>query len=463
MDTKKHPTHATTLSEIPFTKTLSFRFFGLSMLFVVLIALNLGTSYWNTEQQKIDTLIVNVAGQQAALSQRMTKESLIFVRYRNSDSSGSEGTEFARLSSITPEQVTQTAAVFDGTLQELTTGDRAKSRNIEGEIDTIRRQWLPFRARMAAVVGDVAAEDDVETIIALDEKLRTAIEGLVVKTTAGAQARVQRSLWIQAGFLAASIPLLFMILLVVRRSILQPLSASVAHASVVGDGDLTAKLDDSIENRQDELGLLARALNRMTYNLRDTVSGALVASNDVCDAANHIVTASAEQGTGLTDTAEGIEAISGEMENVLKTAGKISDELAGLLRVADTVSAQIGEQGLDDKSLAAELGVWPIADVVRLVSGTADAAKRISTKSQQAVDVSEQMYALITELANISSDFAGVAQEINQTSGNMAELSTKLGQQMSRFHIGGNAPRSAEERPVKQDIDDQSEEVAAAA
>ncbi len=73
-----------------------------------------------------------------------------------------------------------------------------------------------------------------------------------------------------AGVLLAALGLAFIAATIVPRSIADPMTALADTARQIAEGDLTRS---AIADREDELGALAQAFNRMTARLRDVIDG----------------------------------------------------------------------------------------------------------------------------------------------------------------------------------------------
>jgi two-component system nitrogen regulation sensor histidine kinase NtrY len=205
-----------------------------------------------------------------------------------------------------------------------------------------------------------AAGDRVEAVLLLDPRSRTyvyisrLVDPLVLKQAARAASALgdynqllDRSRVLQLRFNAA---LFFVSLLIVGASIwialkvadrvVRPISELVDAARRVAAGDLSTRV--AVERKQDEVGTLANAFNRMTRRLQEQ-TGALVSANSQLDsrrAFTEAVLSGVSAGVVSVDRDRRITLINPSAEALLKmggasplgqTLGEVAPELDRLL------------------------------------------------------------------------------------------------------------------------------------
>lgn len=168
-------------------------------------------------------------------------------------------------------------------------------------------------------------------------------------------------------------------------SIVKPLRMGVDLATVVAKGDLTQAV---VLEQKDELGILAKSLNDMTFNLRGIIksvtecstslthaSGSMTdTSRDMSDKSEHVAqlaaaaAAAAEEGSAnLQSVASAIEEISANSDNVSASSEQVSANLA-------TVGAAVEEMSANMNSIASA-----VEEMTTSVNTVATAAEEMSS------------------------------------------------------------------------------------
>lgn len=227
---------------------------------------------WTVNQQQEDFALINLAGRQRMLSQKMTKEILQFQLKR--EYTGQSDQQLAA-------QVRNTMKVFDVSLSAIkesgevplsldleNTGYRECPRAAEPVYSQLKKVggiWDAFSSRINAVLDD---RGDVDK--ALDWILANNVPLLKEMNRAVGMLQKQSEAKINALFfwLAASvvIGLGFAILgALTTLNVLKRLENVKNFATRISDGDLTAQIQPQT---QDELGIIVNSLQNMADDLR---------------------------------------------------------------------------------------------------------------------------------------------------------------------------------------------------
>ncbi len=133
---------------------------------------------------------------------------------------------------------------------------------------------------------------------------------------------------------------------VLYTSIVKPLNKGVTFAQTIGNGDLTAELNI---DQNDEIGLLAEALNGMASNLKNIVISIKENANDLVSSSDNVKGSSVQLSKGSADQAASAEEVSTSIEemvanidqntdNAVETE-KITVETAKDVNIADKLSS----------------------------------------------------------------------------------------------------------------------------
>ncbi len=134
---------------------------------------------------------------------------------------------------------------------------------------------------------------------------------------------------------------------VLYNSIVKPLNKGVTFAQTIGNGDLTVELDI---NQEDEIGLLAKALNTMASNLKGIVISIKENANDLVSSGQNVKSSSLQLSKGSADQAASAEEVSTSIEEMVANIDQNTDnavqtetitvETAKDVNVADKLSSE---------------------------------------------------------------------------------------------------------------------------
>ncbi|MFW6273568.1 MAG: methyl-accepting chemotaxis protein [Halanaerobium sp.] len=214
-------------------------------------------------------------------------------------------------------------------------------------------------------------EEEAEALIAQANTLQDQ----KLEDMAAEQAAAVRNLitaLITAVIIAALIAFL------ITRSITKPVKKGVKFAEEIAAGNLKA---DKIEvKNNDEIGILARALNDMQDSLRKVISSAadiannLAASSEELSASGEEVAAAAQQvGDSIQQVASGAEEQSAQVE---ETSSKISDLINQINDVSE-MSSEMNDQA-DDVMHNIEEGNSSIKNSIGKIENVKDNSNEVS-------------------------------------------------------------------------------------
>jgi two-component system nitrate/nitrite sensor histidine kinase NarX len=223
---------------------LSIIFIG----FLLLVAASVLATFWAIQTQAADATVINLAGRQRMLSQRML---------------------WLTMSSPDQRAVDQLAQLFDQTLQALRDGgstlDTANNPivlpppsdpTLRAQLDEVASTWSLFRVQLIT--------PQPLDLPATSAQLIEQLDHIVHAYETRAQAKLARLQLIQAIFLISAVALLAGGYVVLRRQVLQPLDVLDHAAQRMAQGDLAQPV---LLDRHDELGELARAFDALRVEI----------------------------------------------------------------------------------------------------------------------------------------------------------------------------------------------------
>ena len=260
--------------------TISSRLTAILLSFAALLLAVAGTSQFVLKRQADDALVVNLAGRQRMLTQKLTKEAAQLVAYaHDSTATGLVNTE--------REQLQSTLRVFEMTLFALKDGGPAPlnleitrmrplpaaSPDVAKKLDLVVASWQPFKANVNTLVqsggsDSAAARAVFETNVPLMDQMNAAVTQMQQES----EAKLEALFYIQVASLVAGIILVVLGGWIARATIARPLLKLSAAARSMSTGDLNVDL--KVDGAQEVVDLGA-SFDRMRASMIAVMGGGL--------------------------------------------------------------------------------------------------------------------------------------------------------------------------------------------
>ena len=189
---------------------------------------------------------------------------------------------------------------------------------------------------------------------------------------------------------------------IITRSITKPVNQSVNFAKDIAEGDLTS---EKIEiNSNDEIGILADALNGMQDNLRDVISkiaefsSDLSSSSEELSASSEEISASAQEvGSAIEEVASGSEEQSAQIDDTKDNINILDDEIT---KVKEKTK-EMNQSAYDVKSNINN-GNSSINDSIKQVNEVKNQTSVVSKKINRLGKLSQQIDNIVELINDIS-------------------------------------------------------------
>ncbi|MEM9661678.1 MAG: methyl-accepting chemotaxis protein [Planctomycetota bacterium] len=334
-------------------------------------------------QQRESGLLVNLAGRQRMLTQRMTKETLEILQASTPEQS-SEAT--ARLAS--------TVKLFDETLHALHAGGETsnasgerielkpvESRQAQAALLAGLDRWAPLHSMLnSAFESDSPPSqlrDSLPMLLEHNVPLLKEMNAATVELQRTGDARRAAKARLVVGGAVATITIgiglvFYLQATVVRR--VQRVRDRMAEIAD-GDGDLTVEVA-SVGN--DEIADLAKSFNTFLAKVRQIVVSVNGVADQVSEAATTLAQASRESASALSDQQREVSALAGSVSDVSRAADSVVDEAGAMLGVVGDAVDKADASGAVAADLAGDMDVL-VADIENSVSSI----ERLTARSEE--------------------------------------------------------------------------------
>jgi len=391
-------------------KSLKFKFTLLVGLFMAFVALTVGATLYVAGSQSSDALVINVAGRQRMLTQKMAKEALEFYN----------ATIAGRAAEGRLKDLTRTVALFDRSLHALKDGG-ATTAPKGGEVvlpasrgeartglEKVSGLWEGFKADLAVITSTAPSRARlmraVRAVMARDMGLLKSSNRVVGLLEAQSNSKTTLLKTILFSALFISLALAVLSIYFVRRTLLLPLDKIVARLRDMSEGDLAKRIEVT---SNDEIGELARHFNAFLERLNTTIG-------KIKDNATTL----AEHSQGLYAASSQMEIDTGSMTANAKSVAATADEVASNVE-AVAGAAEVASANVTNVSAAAEEMSQNMAQVA---ATTKDVLSNVHTVAAAI----EEMSSTVSEITKNTTKAANISQDATEKAGEAEDLMKRL-------------------------------------
>ncbi len=217
--------------------SLRFQIGALFLTFILLVGAGFYLTYRAIDAQQHDALVINLAGRQRMLLQKMT---LLATESVEDKRTAEYQADLAR--AITTFEQTLSAFEKGGPAPYLDTQmvilPRAESPAIQTRLQAVRSTWVQFRTLLETLNANPAAPETLSQIQALAPQLVVQADEVVVAYEQASAAKIARLRQMQVAFVAGILALLALSGWLLRRQIFLPLAALGRAAARIGAQNL---------------------------------------------------------------------------------------------------------------------------------------------------------------------------------------------------------------------------------
>ncbi len=414
--------------------SIRFRLF-LSVLGVFCVAVCMfAATVLLTSALKTDALVINLAGRQRMLAQKLAKETLFLAV------SAAKGEDTARLAG----QIQSGLAVFAATGQALRFSGQAPLTldpagptaflppPPESAVEQLGKIQAAFETLRTAVTASMAQAAPHPGLMPATQQTVEAMNAGVALLQAASERKITILLASQVLGILLAAALAALALGSVHFKVLKPLTEFQALTEAVCNGDLST---EATLAGSDEIGRLGEALGRMSRKLREVVGRVLESSGQVSTGGRELLAASTSLSQAAVAQAASLEQVASALEEMASTIDQSAQNAASTEIMAGTAAdtADRGGQAVAQALTAMHEIAERIVIIEEISRQTNLLALNAAIEAARAGEHGKGFAVVAAEVRKLAERSGSAAAEIGRVSVSTSTLSEEAGRLLEKM------------------------------